>query len=262
MLDRKFVLENAELVKANCAHRGTPAEIDKFVELELLRKTKLSQAEEFNRQANATSAKIGAAAPAEREAIKEQGRKGEEIGHREGCAFKDLRGGCTDLATLCIPCSIVDDISTYLVIPREGFEYMCCASDVISFSLSTRLGTILSKEKVNIANMALSRTGGTNAFAVYQLDSAPSAATLARNALAAKCNYLGAIFLALLEGPQRGGGGGIASPRAVRLAAAASELRGRPWGQPFTARTGWTGQSWQRTSPVTAKWWLGRSMRG
>ena len=41
------------------------------------------------------------------------------------------------------------------------------------------LGTILSKEKVNIANMALSRTGGTNAFAVYQLDSAPSAATLA-----------------------------------------------------------------------------------
>jgi D-3-phosphoglycerate dehydrogenase len=41
------------------------------------------------------------------------------------------------------------------------------------------LGTILSKEKVNIANMALSRTGGTNAFAVYQLDTAPSAATLA-----------------------------------------------------------------------------------
>ena len=75
MLDRKFVLENAELVKANSTHRGTPAEIDKFVELELLRKTKLGQAEEFNRQANATSAKIGAAAPAEREAIKEQGRK-------------------------------------------------------------------------------------------------------------------------------------------------------------------------------------------
>jgi len=40
------------------------------------------------------------------------------------------------------------------------------------------LGTILSKEKVNIANMALSRTGGTNALAVYQLDTAPSAATL------------------------------------------------------------------------------------
>ena len=75
MLDRKFVLENAELVKANCVHRGAHAEIDRFVELELLRKTKLSQAEEFNRQANATSAKIGTALPADREAIKVQGRK-------------------------------------------------------------------------------------------------------------------------------------------------------------------------------------------
>ena len=75
MLDRKFVLENAELVKANCTHRGAHAEIDRFVELELLRKAKLHQAEEFNRQANATSTKIGAAAQADREAIKEQGRK-------------------------------------------------------------------------------------------------------------------------------------------------------------------------------------------
>jgi D-3-phosphoglycerate dehydrogenase len=41
------------------------------------------------------------------------------------------------------------------------------------------LGTLLSKEKVNIANMALSRTGGTNALAVYQLDTAPGANALA-----------------------------------------------------------------------------------
>jgi len=41
------------------------------------------------------------------------------------------------------------------------------------------LGTLLSKERVNIANMALSRTGGANALAVYQLDSAPGAAALA-----------------------------------------------------------------------------------
>ena len=36
------------------------SQIDRFVELELMRKAKLSQAEEFNRQANATSARIGA----------------------------------------------------------------------------------------------------------------------------------------------------------------------------------------------------------
>ena len=41
------------------------------------------------------------------------------------------------------------------------------------------LGTLLAKERVNIANMALSRTGGPNALAVYQLDTAPGAAALA-----------------------------------------------------------------------------------
>ena len=41
------------------------------------------------------------------------------------------------------------------------------------------LGTLLAKERVNIANMALSRSGGANALAVYQLDSAPGAAALA-----------------------------------------------------------------------------------
>jgi D-3-phosphoglycerate dehydrogenase len=41
------------------------------------------------------------------------------------------------------------------------------------------LGTLLAKERVNIANMALSRTGGPNALAVYQLDTAPGEAALA-----------------------------------------------------------------------------------
>jgi D-3-phosphoglycerate dehydrogenase len=41
------------------------------------------------------------------------------------------------------------------------------------------LGTLLAKERVNIANMALSRSGGANALAVYQLDTAPGAAAIA-----------------------------------------------------------------------------------
>ena len=40
------------------------------------------------------------------------------------------------------------------------------------------LGTLLSKERVNIGSMALSRIGGENALAVYQLDTAPSDATI------------------------------------------------------------------------------------
>ncbi len=74
MLDRKFVVENAEAVKANCINRGVPADIDRVVALESQRRAKLIEAEEFNRQANAVSAQMGKASPEEREKLKEQGR--------------------------------------------------------------------------------------------------------------------------------------------------------------------------------------------
>lgn len=75
MLDRKFVVENVEAVKANCRHRGVEADVDRVVELERMRRSKLTQAEEANRQANAISAQIGKASPEQRDALKEQGKK-------------------------------------------------------------------------------------------------------------------------------------------------------------------------------------------
>ncbi len=75
MLDRKYVLENVQAVKTNCANRGAQADIDRFVALEQQRKQKMHEAEEFNRQANAVSSKIGGASPAERESLKEEGRR-------------------------------------------------------------------------------------------------------------------------------------------------------------------------------------------
>jgi seryl-tRNA synthetase len=75
MLDRKFVLENAELVKTNCQQRGAHADIDRFVELEKARKAKLSLAEELNRQANATSSQMGSASPEQRALLKDEGRR-------------------------------------------------------------------------------------------------------------------------------------------------------------------------------------------
>lgn len=75
MLDRKYIVENAEAVKQNCLARGAQADVDRLVELELVRRTKLYEAQELNRQANETSKLIGkAASTEEREAFKEQGR--------------------------------------------------------------------------------------------------------------------------------------------------------------------------------------------
>ncbi|CAE7435947.1 serS, partial [Symbiodinium sp. CCMP2456] len=76
MLDKRFVLENAELVQQNCVDRGVKADVSRFVELETQRRTLLQEAEDLNRQANEVSKSIGKAKDdAEREARKEEGRQ-------------------------------------------------------------------------------------------------------------------------------------------------------------------------------------------
>lgn len=75
MLDRKLILENTDVVQKNCELRGADVDIGRLVELEKLRKEKLNEAQELNRQANETSKKIGkAGSPEEREELKEAGR--------------------------------------------------------------------------------------------------------------------------------------------------------------------------------------------
>ncbi|NLX98047.1 MAG: serine--tRNA ligase [Rhodopirellula sp.] len=76
MLDRKFVVENAELVKTNCRNRGVRVDVDRFLELENLRKARQAELDELNRRANEVSKSIGKAKDAtEREARKEEGRQ-------------------------------------------------------------------------------------------------------------------------------------------------------------------------------------------
>ena len=55
MLDRRFILENVDLVKQNCAHRGVRVDVDQFVALEQQRKMLQVQVEEANRKANEVS---------------------------------------------------------------------------------------------------------------------------------------------------------------------------------------------------------------
>lgn len=76
MLDRRFIVENAELVKQNCLNRGSKADVDRFVQFEADRKARQMELEDLNRRANEVSKSIGKAKdPAEREARKEQGRQ-------------------------------------------------------------------------------------------------------------------------------------------------------------------------------------------
>ncbi|MCL2349324.1 MAG: serine--tRNA ligase [Planctomycetaceae bacterium] len=76
MLDRKFILENAEWVKKNCQDRGVRADVDRFVSLEALRKEKQARIDDLNRQANEVSKSIGQAkTPEDKQRYVDEGRR-------------------------------------------------------------------------------------------------------------------------------------------------------------------------------------------
>ena len=76
MLDRRFVIENEELVRGNCARRGSKADVGQFVALEGQRKAKQAELDDLNRRANEVSKSIGQTKdPAERDARKAEGRR-------------------------------------------------------------------------------------------------------------------------------------------------------------------------------------------
>lgn len=76
MLDRKFILENADLVQEHCRRRGVRIDIGRFVELESQRRAKDTQVQELNRQANEVSKTIGQAkTEQDREQRKQEGRR-------------------------------------------------------------------------------------------------------------------------------------------------------------------------------------------
>lgn len=61
MLDRKYIVENADQVQANCERRGAACDVQRIVSLESQRKTLLTDSQEFNRLANEVSNKIKSA---------------------------------------------------------------------------------------------------------------------------------------------------------------------------------------------------------
>lgn len=76
MLDRKFIVENVVRIKQNCTQRGVKCDVDGLLAVEAARRQKLLVVEEANRKANEVAKMIGKAKDAaEREAMKEEGRK-------------------------------------------------------------------------------------------------------------------------------------------------------------------------------------------
>jgi seryl-tRNA synthetase len=76
MLDKRFILENPQLVQQNCDHRGIKVDVPRFVDLESQRRKLQSEVEELSRMANVVSKSIGQAKDdAEREARKDEGRR-------------------------------------------------------------------------------------------------------------------------------------------------------------------------------------------
>ncbi len=103
MLDRKFIVENADLVRENCRLRGACVDIDRFLVLEQARRQGQHEVEELNRRANEVSKSIGAAKdPAERELRKQQGRELREQVNAAQAAL-DASQGELDALLLAIP---------------------------------------------------------------------------------------------------------------------------------------------------------------
>ena len=76
MLDRKFIVQNPQIVAENARRRGIDCDVDSLVSLEKSRLEVLQRVQELNREANETSKSIGKTRdPAEREQVIAKGRE-------------------------------------------------------------------------------------------------------------------------------------------------------------------------------------------
>ena len=101
MLDRKFIIQNIDLVRENCKKRGVECEVDRIAELETQRLAKSQETQELNRQANEVSKSIGKAKDdAERQATIEKGR---QLREQKDAAQKEVDDLDAQIKTYCKP---------------------------------------------------------------------------------------------------------------------------------------------------------------
>lgn len=80
MLDKRFILENIDLVQRNCDERGARADVARYAQLETQCRALQQEVEELSRRGNVVSKSIGQAKDdAAREAAKDEGRRLREM---------------------------------------------------------------------------------------------------------------------------------------------------------------------------------------
>ncbi|EMI52305.1 serine--tRNA ligase [Rhodopirellula sallentina] len=101
MLDRKFILQNPELVRENSARRGVSVDVQSICELESQRLAALKRSQEFNTQANETSKRIaGAKDNEERQKLIAEGRALREQKDAAAAEQSDLEAKILELQTV------------------------------------------------------------------------------------------------------------------------------------------------------------------
>ncbi len=76
MLDRRFVTDNIDLVAKNCHQRGSTADVEKFAELDKLRRNLQADIDQLKQKSGQISKSIGKSAnESEKESKKAEGRR-------------------------------------------------------------------------------------------------------------------------------------------------------------------------------------------
>ncbi len=75
MLDRRFVTDNIDLIAENCRLRGASVDVEKFAELDLLRRKLQLDIDRLNQEAGRVSKSIGKVSQDQREPLKIEGRR-------------------------------------------------------------------------------------------------------------------------------------------------------------------------------------------
>ena len=101
MLDRKFILQNADLVAKNSARRGVDVDVASICTLESERLDALQQSQEFNRLANEISKQIPKAADNDaRQALIAEGRELREKKDAAAARQDELEAKILDLQSV------------------------------------------------------------------------------------------------------------------------------------------------------------------